>query len=111
MDCPVCMACREPLGHLAVMGVTESKGTWDTRESLDLRDHLEQKERKGKRETLGHLAVMDMTEPKETRAARGNLDLRGHVEPRERKEQRALSAQKESVGTKVTVAPLSWLHI
>ena len=68
-------------------------------------------------EPLGHLAVMDVTEPKEIWAARGNLDLRAHLAQRERKEEkeklefRVLWAQKESVGTKVTLAPLSWLHI
>ena len=40
MASPVCMACRVPLGHLAVMDVTEPKETRAAGERLVLRDHL-----------------------------------------------------------------------
>ena len=53
MDYPVCMACRDHLGHLAVMDVTEQKETWEARERLDSRDHVVLKERKAHRENLG----------------------------------------------------------
>ena len=53
MASPVCMACRVPLGHLAVMDVTESKEIRAARERLDPRDQLVQKERKEIGESLG----------------------------------------------------------
>ena len=40
------MECRDLLGHLAVMDVTEPKETWAARGRLDPRDHLVLKERK-----------------------------------------------------------------
>ena len=43
MVSPVCMACRVPLGHLAVMDVTERKETRAARERLDPRVQLVQK--------------------------------------------------------------------
>ena len=43
MASPVCMACRVPLGHLAVMDVTERKETRAARERLDPRVQLVQK--------------------------------------------------------------------
>ena len=49
---PVCMACRVPLEHLAVMDVTESKEIRAARERLGPRDQLVQKERKEIRESL-----------------------------------------------------------
>jgi len=52
MASPVCMACLAPLGHLAVMDVTEPKETRAARERLDPRDQLVQKERKEIRESL-----------------------------------------------------------
>jgi len=48
----VCMACRAPLGHLAVMDVTEPKETRAARGRLGPRDQLVQKERKEIRESL-----------------------------------------------------------
>ena len=48
----VCMVCRVPLGHLAVMDVTEPKGIKVALERLGLRDQLVQKERKEIREGL-----------------------------------------------------------
>ena len=53
MDNPVCMACRDLLGHLAVMDVTEPKETWAARGKRDPRDRLVLKERKEQREKLG----------------------------------------------------------
>ena len=53
MGNPVCMACRDLPGHLAVMDVTEPKETWAARGRLDPRDHLVLKERKDRREKLG----------------------------------------------------------
>ena len=52
MASPVCMACRVPLGHLAVMDVTEPKETKAARERLGPRDQLAEKERKEIRESL-----------------------------------------------------------
>ena len=52
MASPVCMAYRVPLGHLAVMDVTEPKETRATRERLGPRDQLVQKERKEISESL-----------------------------------------------------------
>jgi len=52
MASPVCLACRVPLGHLAVMDVREPKETRAARERLDPRDQLAQKERKDIRERL-----------------------------------------------------------
>jgi len=51
MASPVCMACRVPLGHLAVMDVTEPKETRAARENLGPRDQLVQKERKETKES------------------------------------------------------------
>jgi len=65
MASPACMACRVPLGHLAVMDVTESKETRAARERLDFRDQLAQKERKEIRESL------------EPRAPQGKRDSEG----------------------------------
>ena len=45
-DNPVCMACRDLLGHLAVMDVTEPKENCAARGRLDPMDHLVLKERK-----------------------------------------------------------------
>jgi len=47
------MECRDLLGHLAEMDVTEPKETWAARGRLDPRDHLVLKERKERKETLG----------------------------------------------------------
>ena len=52
MASPVCMACRVPLGHLAVMDVTEPKEIRVPRERLDPRGQLAQKERKEIKESL-----------------------------------------------------------
>jgi len=52
MASPACMACRVPLGHLAVMDVTEPRATRAARERLGPRDQLAQKERKEIRESL-----------------------------------------------------------
>jgi len=52
MASPVCLAFRVPLGHLAVMDVTEPKETRAARERLDPRDQLAQKEREEIRESL-----------------------------------------------------------
>jgi len=52
MASQVFLACRVPLGHLAVMDVTEPKDTRATRERLGPRDQLVHKERKEKRERL-----------------------------------------------------------
>ena len=52
MAYPVCMACWVPLGHPAVMDVTEPKEIRAARERLGPRDQL-QKERKKIRESLG----------------------------------------------------------
>jgi len=52
MASPACMACRDPLGHLDVMDVTEPKETRVARERLGPRDQLAQKERKEIRESL-----------------------------------------------------------
>jgi len=48
----VCMACRVPLGYLAVMDVTEPKENRADRGRLGPKDHLVQKERKEIRESL-----------------------------------------------------------
>jgi len=53
MASPVCMACRVPLGHLAVMEATEPKETRAARAGLGPRDHPVQKEKKEIKESLG----------------------------------------------------------
>ena len=52
MDYPVYMACRQPLGHLAVMDVMAPKETWAARGRLDPRVCLVLKERKEQRENM-----------------------------------------------------------
>ena len=52
MASPVCMACRVPLGHLAVMDVTEPKEIRAARAKLVPRDQLVQKKRKEIKEGL-----------------------------------------------------------
>jgi len=52
MASPVCMACRVPLGHLAVMDVTEPKETRAARAGLGPKDHPVRKERKEIKESL-----------------------------------------------------------
>jgi len=46
-DYLVRMECRDLLGLLAAMDVTEPKETWGALGRLDLKDHLVLKERKG----------------------------------------------------------------
>ena len=58
MASPVCMECRVPLGHLTVMGVTDSKEIRAAREKLGPRDQLVQKERKEIRESLEPMALL-----------------------------------------------------
>jgi len=53
MAYPVYMVCRDLLGHLVSMDVTEPKETWAVRGRLDPRDHLVLKERKEQKENLG----------------------------------------------------------
>ena len=53
MDYRVRMECRDLLGLLAVMDVTEPRETWGGRGRLDPRDHLVLKERKERKEKLG----------------------------------------------------------
>jgi len=55
----VCMACRVPLEHLAVMDVTERKETRAARGRLGPRDHPVQKERKEIKESLEPRAPPD----------------------------------------------------
>ena len=62
---PVCMACRDLLGHLAAMDVTELKETRAVQERLDPRDLLVIKERREQREFLVSRALSGKKESEE----------------------------------------------
>jgi len=64
----VYMVCRDLLGHLVVMDVTEPKETWEVQGRLDPRDHLVLKERKERKEDLGPRAPPAKRESEGTKA-------------------------------------------
>jgi len=66
--------CRDLLGHLVEMDVTEPKETWAAQGRLDPRDHLALKERKERKEKLGFRVPPGKRESEGTKARMELLD-------------------------------------
>ena len=69
--------CRVPLGHLAVIDVTEPKEIRAARERLDPRDQLVQKERKEIRERVKRRVPPAKKDSEERRLERMHLEKGG----------------------------------